>query len=520
MLILPTDCYPHERNRYRSYLITLIIRFNYINMNLTKSLLFVVGLLTINVCAYGADYSDANFNYKYNKTQKFARVESTVKKTATSLTIPSKITVSGVSYPVTQIGDYALSDLHNLKSVTIPSSVTEIREGAFCNCFELQSVKIPSKVTKISPSCFSMCLKLSEVSLPKNLVEIGSGAFMYCESIDIINWPSTLSKIDEYAFYACKLPNFVALPAACVEIGQEAFRSTDVVTFQLPAKVNNIGRKAFADNNSLLGITMPTTVGTMGDMAFFGNVELLYVTLPKSIGRMGESTFERCDKLNQVDWCPSLTTVPNRTFYMCEDLEWITLPDNVTSIGDSAFGECYSLKEFHFPAQLKVIGNNAFDYDNLGEITFPNGLTTIGEAAFFANSRLEMLTIPASVTEIGANAFNNNPHLDVIKVESATPPILGSDGFNQYTYFSALLQVPEQSVMAYKRAAEWCNFQYINDRSSGIELIPADNTFTPDDAEPIELYDLQGRKSSSNRGVLIDPRTRTAKIYKQSRIYK
>ena len=77
-----------------------------------------------------------------------------------------------------------------------------------------------------------------------------------------------------------------------------------------------------------------------------------------------------------------------------------------------------------------------------------------------------------------------------------------------------MLQVPEQSVMAYKRAAEWCNFQYINDRSSGIELIPADNTFTPDDAEPIELYDLQGRKSSSNRGVLIDPRTRTAKIYK------
>ena len=145
----------------------------------------------------GAEYSDANFKYAYSKTKNFARVESTIKKTATSLTIPSKITVNGVSYPVTQIGDYALSDLQKLKSITIPSSVTEIREGAFSNCFDLRSVTIPSKVTEIAPSCFSMCLELTEISLPKNLVSIGSGAFMYCEKLDIINWPSTLTKIDD-----------------------------------------------------------------------------------------------------------------------------------------------------------------------------------------------------------------------------------------------------------------------------------------------------------------------------------
>ena len=74
-------------------------------MRLLKIILAFVFLLSTNRAIYGADYSDSNFTYKYSKTQKFARVETTKKKTATSLTIPSKITVSGVSYPVTQIGD-------------------------------------------------------------------------------------------------------------------------------------------------------------------------------------------------------------------------------------------------------------------------------------------------------------------------------------------------------------------------------------------------------------------------------
>ncbi|MDE6866789.1 MAG: leucine-rich repeat domain-containing protein, partial [Muribaculaceae bacterium] len=181
----------------------------------------LIFILSLFCCALShslaANYEDDTFKYAYNKSQKFARIEVIKKKTLKTLDIPSKVTINGVSYPITQIGAYAFSDMEKLTSVTIPSSVTEIREGAFCNCFELRSVNIPSKVTVIGNDCFSMCLKLSEVTLPKNLTEIGEGAFTWCGSLEMINWPSTLKKIGKYAFNCAKLPKYVELPQNCID---------------------------------------------------------------------------------------------------------------------------------------------------------------------------------------------------------------------------------------------------------------------------------------------------------------
>ena len=51
-----------------------------------------------------------------------------------SVTIPSKIIVSGVEYPVTSIGRSAFYDCSGLTSVTIPNSVTSIEHYAFYGC--------------------------------------------------------------------------------------------------------------------------------------------------------------------------------------------------------------------------------------------------------------------------------------------------------------------------------------------------------------------------------------------------
>ena len=51
-----------------------------------------------------------------------------------NVVIPTTVTYSGKTYPVTSIGSSAFSDCSGLTSVTIPNSVTTIGDGAFWNC--------------------------------------------------------------------------------------------------------------------------------------------------------------------------------------------------------------------------------------------------------------------------------------------------------------------------------------------------------------------------------------------------
>ncbi len=60
--------------------------------------------------------------------------------TAGAVTIPSQVTVGGVTYSVTSIGDYAFYGCTALSSATIPASVTLIGNYAFGDCTALSSV--------------------------------------------------------------------------------------------------------------------------------------------------------------------------------------------------------------------------------------------------------------------------------------------------------------------------------------------------------------------------------------------
>ena len=258
----------------------------------------------------------------------------------------------------------------------------------------------------------------------------------------------------------------------------------------------------------MTAITLPKSVNTLGEGVLFGCVVLQTCEMPVSIGSMGEGMFQRCDKLQQVIWSPSQTVVPKRMFFQCYELEWITLPDNVTAIEEEAFGECYLLRQFHFPTQLKTIGEAAFDGADLENLVLPQGVTVIGANAFNYNYNVEEVYIPSSVSVIGSGAFNNMPHIKKVTVDRVSPPSLGVDGFHFLTYASANLNVPLESTRTYKTAAEWSNFQYINDPTTGIESLEMSA-----DGKNIPLYDLEGRRAAAGtRGPVVDPCSRTLRI--------
>ena len=62
--------------------------------------------------------------------------------TATSITLPAKATISGVSYTIRTVGAGAFADNFALQSVTIPAQYIKLGNRAFKNCTNLRSITI------------------------------------------------------------------------------------------------------------------------------------------------------------------------------------------------------------------------------------------------------------------------------------------------------------------------------------------------------------------------------------------
>lgn len=73
------------------------------------------------------------------------RYVSNTDTAATAITIPSTVTIKGVTYKVTRVDDSAFEANANLKSLTIGANVTTIGPKAFYKCKKLSKVKINSK---------------------------------------------------------------------------------------------------------------------------------------------------------------------------------------------------------------------------------------------------------------------------------------------------------------------------------------------------------------------------------------
>ena len=494
-----------------------------------QTLMVIVGLL-LSTTAFSHNFEVNGIYYNYlDKTAKTVKVtykggtptEYSDEYTG-AVAIPSSVTYSGTTYSVTSIGNRAFYDCDGLTEVTIPNSVTKIAYEAFEFCDDLTSVSIGNSVTTIGNEAFYSCTRLAEVNIS-----------------DLSSW----CKIDFYNNYSNPLYYAQMLK----------LNGSEITNLVIPNDITEIKNYAFYNCDGLTSVTIPNSVTSIGDDAFFGCTGLTSVTIGNSVTSIGENAFYNTGWYNNqpegilyLDNCclgykgneptgalsikEGTRLIGSRAFYYCDGLTEVTIPNSVTSIGDDAFDYCSRLTEvnisdlsawckidfgnsysnpLYYAQKLKLNGSEitnlvipnditqikqyAFFYCNgLTSVTIPNSVTSIGESAFYYCPGLTSVTIPNSVTKIDNMAFRNCD-LRLIMSHCAIPPtcdgvVFGVNGNDNY---SALLMIPEGSLIDYALADEWHKFTQVHEVSeASVSTQEKNATFEIPTIEGAAKYDI------------------------------
>lgn len=108
------------------------------------------------------------------------------------VTIPAKVTVSGISYKVTKIDPDAFARKSNITKVTIGSKVESIPARLFEDCTDLTSVVIGAGVKTIGTQAFKNCRSLKKVTIRSAVLnKINKNAFRTIKRGAVITCPKS-----------------------------------------------------------------------------------------------------------------------------------------------------------------------------------------------------------------------------------------------------------------------------------------------------------------------------------------
>ena len=114
--------------------------------------------------------SSNGFEYKVSTIGKNAAVlfNGVADKKKSSVQIPAKVKIDGVSYKVTGISAGAFKNNRNLKKITVGKNITNVGKNAFKGCIKLKTITIKSKnIKKIGTGAFVGINKKAVIKVPK-----------------------------------------------------------------------------------------------------------------------------------------------------------------------------------------------------------------------------------------------------------------------------------------------------------------------------------------------------------------
>jgi len=323
----------------------------------------------------------------------------------------------------------------NLESIELPENVTYIGEVAFLGCEKITAITIPENVTHIGKSAFYECKKLSEITLGKNISTIEDAAFFNCFNIKKITILGNITSIGDSIFYECNSVKKVIIESdelfteeSFCNIIKQLKRVGKNVGYDLDiSKIKNITKlpeQIFEDHRNINTILLPQTIEIIGKKAFANCDSLTYIQLPQTITKIEEDAFAKCYSLQGIELSENITSIKKGTFNYCSKLEKVVIPKNVTTIGDYAFWHCESLLSLEIKGNLESIEKSAFENCSaLETITLGGRVKNIGDCAFFDCKKLKQLSLATGTESIGLGAFKGCTELESLKLPNTLKTI-------------------------------------------------------------------------------------------------
>ena len=403
--------------------------------------------------------------------------------TAANINIGKNVNYKGVELAVKDIRPYTCYANKYVKSVKVDYSDTiplyafygceaittanitakTIGASAFENSATKEAAKFEIKADKIASNAFTGCSKLEDTVLGESLKSIGNSAFEDCASLRGITIPDSVTGIGDWCFSGCR-------SLAYAKIG---------------AGVSVIPYEAFNNCKSLPEITIPKTVERIGNNVFHGCFALTDVTIAdretelKLGSNVKSPMFSSCP-LKSVYIGGNITygTTANdgySPFYRNTSLETVRITDKETEISENEFYGCTSLKS----------------------VSMGDGIDTIGKYAFSGCSALESFSFGTGLKSIGDEAFSDCTGMKKLVSKTATPPVCGPQALDDINKWECTLYVPQESLDAYKSAAQWKEFFFLE---TGIKNVPNTSSSATESAR----YSTDGtRLASPQKGINI-----------------
>lgn len=446
-----------------------------------------------------------NGNYPFDGCYNLSRVNSEIEG---ECNIPDGVET---------IGNYAFDRCNKLHKLSLPNSLKNIGNAAFSSFDDENGFlrvnsetdgecNIPVGVEFISDGAFYYNNKLTNINIPSSVNNIGNNPFDSCGGIEAITVNPNNTYYDSRnscnAIIKTSTNELISgckntiIPNDVTSINFAAFRgATGLTNISIPSSVASIERCAFQSCENLTSISIPYGITEIKDDTFSECYSLSSVTIPNSVTKIGRSSFTHCRALTSIGGTGSgasieipnsVTTIEN-AFYYCSNITDVNIPSTVTNIEGNFLEGCSSL------SSITVDANNAY-YDSRNNCNavirtstneliqgcqstvIPNTVTKIGWGAFMLHSQLSYINIPNSVTSIdeqaftwcyaltgvtvgngitsiGNRAFSGINNLRSFTINTATPPALGEEIFNDSP--NVIIYVPSGSVDVYKSASGW-----------------------------------------------------------------
>ncbi|MDE6317604.1 MAG: Ig-like domain-containing protein [Muribaculaceae bacterium] len=304
------------------------------------------------------------------------------------------------------------------------SSSTTITDLVIPDYIEYNGIQYP--VTSIRKKAFYYCTNcIGSLTIGNSTLNIGESSFMGCSGFNgVLNIGNSVSTIGSGAFCDCSgFTGSLTIPNSVINIGTFAFQNCSGFTGSLiiGSSVVTIGRFAFQNCSGFTGSLI----------------------IPNSVTSIMEYAFNGCSSLTgSLTIGTSVNTISHEAFADCSGFTGpLTFPNSVTTIGGGTFSNCYGFT---------------------GTLTIPNSVSSIGDNAFSNCRGFDTLyLLPQKVENIDLYAFRLTAFKE-IHCKAIVPLTTSGNSFDTWNYENSILNVPRESLNAYKTTGEWEKFKYIN----------------------------------------------------------